>query len=83
MPCRSPPRYQVAGVGPFEFGGSHTAACSNHGDYTFQVTIFPIEDRFGEFVDEIGPYTGGTSFHHADHGYVGVEAHGEWTLELE
>ncbi|MFC4438220.1 MULTISPECIES: hypothetical protein [Natrialbaceae] len=71
-------------VGPFEFGGSYTATCSHRGDRNFQVAILPTEGQLDEFVvNEVGSYTGEATFSHTGLGCIGVEAHGEWTLEFE
>ncbi|WP_306061536.1 hypothetical protein [Natronococcus wangiae] len=70
--------------GPFEFSGSHTAICSHNGDHNFQVSLLPPEGQFNEFIfNEIGHYTGQTTFQYSGIGYIIVIADSKWSLELK
>jgi hypothetical protein len=71
--------------GPFEFGGSHVASGSHSGDSNFQVHVYPLEGSFaGELVfNEIGEYSGETTFRHDGIGYVAVVADGEFSVDIE
>jgi hypothetical protein len=71
-------------VGPFEFRGEHTAKCSYSGARNFQVTLLPTDEQSVTIiVNEIGEYTGETTFQYTGNGYIAVRATDRWSLELE
>lgn len=71
-------------AGPFEFSGSHIASGSHSGESNFAAHVYPAEGSFGELVfNEIGEYEGETTFSFDGVGWVGVEADGDWTIEME
>lgn len=70
--------------GPIEFGGTGVAAGSHDGESNFQAVIYPAEGDFGEHVfNEIGEYSGETSYSLSGLGWVDVNADGAYSIDFK
>lgn len=70
--------------GPLEFDGTHVADGEHSGESNFQAQVYPAEGSFGESLfNEIGDYSGETTFSFDGVGWVAVQADSDWSIGLE
>jgi len=71
-------------VGPVQFAGTGVATGDHDGESNFQVQTYPMTGSFGESVfNEIGSFSGETTFSFDEIGWVDVNASGNWSVEFE
>ena len=79
----------ISGEGPrifgaVEFEGTGVARAEHSGESNFQVSILPMEGRFGEnVINGIGEWEGEQSYSFDEIGWIDINADGEWSVELD
>lgn len=70
-------------IGPYEFDGVQTLTATHDGESNFIVEVFPEMGNSSLVINEIGQYDGSQAVRFDEPGWIGVQADGGWTIEVE